>query len=82
MQIQNFSIWEPLMGGVLIGLASAALMHFNGKIAGISGIFHGLLIPKSGGIVWRTMFIGGMVLAGLVMVLISPQMFVDTAGVC
>ena len=26
------------------------------------------------------MFIGGMVLAGLVMVLISPQMFVDTAG--
>ena len=26
------------------------------------------------------MFVGGMVLAGLVMVLISPQMFVDTAG--
>ena len=26
------------------------------------------------------MFIGGMVLAGLVMVLIYPQMFVDTAG--
>ena len=55
-------------------------MYFNGKIAGISGIFHGLLIPKSGGIAWRAMFIGGMVLASLVMVLISPQMFVDTAG--
>jgi hypothetical protein len=51
MQIQNFSIWEPLMGSVLISLVSAALMHFNGKIAGISGIFHGLLIPKSGGVV-------------------------------
>ena len=50
MQIQVFSIWEPLFGGVLIGLASAALMCFNGKIAGISGIFHGLLVPQSGAI--------------------------------
>ena len=39
MQIQDFSIWKLLLGGVLIGLASAALMYFNGKIAGISGIF-------------------------------------------
>ncbi len=73
MQIQDFSIWEPLLGGVLIGLASAALMYFNGKIAGISGIFRGLLVPQSGAIAWRAMFIGGMVLAGLVMVLVSPQ---------
>ncbi len=48
MQIQDFSIWEPLLGGVLIGLASAALMYFNGKIAGISGIFRGLLVPSLG----------------------------------
>ena len=79
MQIQDFSIWEPLLGGVLIGLASAALMYFNGKIAGISGIFRGLLVPQSGEIAWRVMFIGGMVLAGLVMVLNSAQMFVNTA---
>jgi uncharacterized membrane protein YedE/YeeE len=55
-------------------------MYFNGKIAGISGIFRGLLVPQSGAIAWRAMFIGGMVLAGLVMVLVSPQLFVDTAG--
>ena len=67
------------MGGVRIGLASAALMYFNGKIAGISGIFRDLLVPQSGAIAWRAMFIGGMVLAGLVVVLVSPQMFVDTA---
>ncbi len=79
MQIQDFSILESLLGGVLISLASAALMYFNGKIAGISGIFRGLLIPHSGEIVWRVMFIGGMVLAGLAMVLNSAQMFVDTA---
>ena len=46
MQIQDFSIWEPLIGGILICLALAALMYFNGKIAGISGIFRGLLILR------------------------------------
>ena len=52
MQIQDFSIWEPLLGGALIGLASAALMYLNGKIAGISGIFRGLLVSQSGAIAW------------------------------
>ena len=79
MQVQDFSIWEPLLGGVLIGLAFAALMYFNRKSAGISGIFLGLLVPQSGEIAWRVMFIGGMVLADFVMVLNSAQMFVDTA---
>ena len=79
MQIQDFSIWEPLLGGVLIGLASAALMYFNGKIAAITGVFRVLLASQSEAIAWRAMFVGGMILAGLVMVLISPQMFVDTA---
>ena len=80
MQIQDFLIWEPLLGGILIGFASAALMYFNGKIAGIPGTFRSLLVPQSGAIAWRAMFIGGMVLAGFVVVLISLQMFVDTAG--
>ena len=47
MQIQDFSIWEPLLGGVLIGLASAALMYFNGKILGISGIFRSIINFRS-----------------------------------
>ena len=80
MQVKDFSILELLLGGVLICLASAALMYFNGKIAGISGIFRGLLIPHSGEIVWRAMFIGGMILAGFAMVLVSPQMFIDNTG--
>ena len=80
MQIQDFLIWEPLLGGVLIGFASATLMYFNGKIAGIPGTFRSLLVPQSGAIAWRAMFIGRMVLASLVVVLISLQMFVDTAG--
>lgn len=30
--------WEPLCGGLLIGLAAVALLLLNGRIAGISGI--------------------------------------------
>ncbi len=78
MQIQDFSVVEPLLGGVLIGLASAALMYFNGRIAGISGIYRGLIVPQ-GGLVWRGLFIGGMILGGLVMAIVSPSLFVDTA---
>lgn len=80
MQIQDFSIWPPLLGGILIGLASAGLMYFSGRIAGISGIYRGLLMPQSGQIAWRGMFIGGMIFAGLVMSVISPQVFEDSAG--
>jgi hypothetical protein len=32
-----------LIGGALIGLAAVLLLAFNGRIAGISGIFGGLI---------------------------------------
>lgn len=38
----HFTPWTSLAGGVLIGLAVALLLLFNGKIAGISGIVGGL----------------------------------------
>ena len=39
---------EPLLGVVVIGLASASMLYFNDKTAGISGIFRGLLTPVRG----------------------------------
>ena len=38
----HFTPWLSLAGGVLIGLAAAWLVAFNGRIAGISGIVGGL----------------------------------------
>ena len=38
-----FTPWASLLGGVLIGLAASLLMLANGRIAGVSGIFAGLL---------------------------------------
>jgi len=58
-----------LGGGVLIGLASVALLAFNGRIAGISGILGGLLgSPNDRS--WRLAFLAGLPLgAGIVAVL-------------
>lgn len=62
----NFTPWTSLAGGVLIGIAAALFILFNGRIAGISGILGGLLKPARGDILWRLAFIGGIVAAPLV----------------
>ena len=59
----SFTPWTALAGGALIGLAAALFILLNGRIAGISGIVGGLLKPASGDILWRALFVGGMVLA-------------------
>ncbi len=63
-----------LAGGALIGLASGALLVFNGRIAGISGIVGGLLAPR-GDALWRAAFIAGLLGAGLALGLLMPQAF-------
>ena len=63
----NFTPWTSLGGGILIGLAAAVLLIFNGRIAGISGILGGLLRPLRGDIAWRIAFVAG--------VLVSPFVF-------
>ena len=58
---QNFTPWASLAGGMLIGLAAALLILFNGRIAGISGIVGGLLRPRSGDLGWRIAFLAGLI---------------------
>ena len=64
----------PLLGGILIGLASSLLLLFNGRIAGISGIAGGLLLPSRGELGWRAAFLGGLVGGGLLLRAFFPQM--------
>lgn len=68
---QAFTPWTSLLGGALIGLAAAALILLNGRIAGISGIVGGLLTPKKADTGWRLVFVGGMVAAPLLWLMIS-----------
>jgi len=65
-----------LVGGLVMGAGCAGLLLFNGKILGVSGVLGGALkLDRQAG--WRWAFIGGMVVAGLVLVLAYPATFVD-----
>lgn len=68
----HFTPWTSLAGGLMIGLASALLIVFNGKIAGISGIVGGLLRPARGDIAWRLAFIGALVISPFAYRLSAP----------
>ncbi|MGK5078104.1 YeeE/YedE family protein [Janthinobacterium sp. HLX7-2] len=58
---QHFTPWVSLAGGMLIGLAAAMLILFNGRIAGISGIVGGVLRPRQGDLGWRIAFLAGLI---------------------
>jgi uncharacterized protein len=62
----NFTPVSAAIGGALIGLSSVLLMLLTGRIAGISGVFAGLLNIRSDDKAWRIAFIAGLVLAPLV----------------
>ena len=68
----HFTPWASLAGGVLIGVATAMFLLFNGRIAGISGILGGLLRPVAGDIGWRMAFVWGLLVAPLVYGLAAP----------
>lgn len=70
---QAWSLWmSAAIGGALIGVASGGLMLFNGRIAGISGIFHQTVAGSRGA--WRWTFLAGLVLAGVVSVFVFPSL--------
>ncbi|MDN3685885.1 YeeE/YedE family protein [Vibrio sinaloensis] len=61
--------WESLLGGVALGVSATLLLLMNGKVAGISGIVNGLMLPRSADYAWRVLFVLGMVLGGVVSVM-------------
>ena len=68
----HFTPWASLIGGLLLGVASAVFILINGRILGISGILGGLLPPKMGDISWRVAFLLGMLAAPTVFMALAP----------
>ena len=68
----HFTPWASLIGGIVLGLASAIFILFNGRILGISGILGGLMSPRAGDIGWRVSFFLGMAAAPTVFALLAP----------
>lgn len=65
MQIDwlHFTPVSALIGGVLLGAASALLFLNSGRILGITGVLEGLISLKSNDSSWRLRFILGLLLA-------------------
>lgn len=61
LDMMAFTPWSALAGGLLIGVAVAMFLLFNGRIAGVSGILGGLLKPARGDIAWRAAFVLGLI---------------------
>ena len=65
MQIDliHFTPYASFAGGLLIGIAAAILILFNGRIAGVSGIIGQLLNGVNRDNLWRIAFVLGIVVA-------------------
>lgn len=61
-----------LVGGALIGIASALLLLAHGRVAGISGILGGVLPPTGTDRSWRIAFLAGLALAGVTGAFVAP----------
>ena len=63
------SFSPALFGGALIGLAASLLLVFNGRVLGITGIVAGL---AGRDVVWRALFLCGMILGAVGVVHLWP----------
>ena len=72
--MDHYTLLNPLIGGILIGLASLFATVLSGKIPGISGLFGRLLVPATPdppsvaaathgatGKTWRAVFLLGLI---------------------
>ncbi|MBD7946875.1 YeeE/YedE family protein [Psychrobacter communis] len=65
-----------LVGGLMLGVATAILLLGVGRIAGISGIFSSLLKPKRVEM-WQVLFIAGLIVSPLLYRLVKPLPVLD-----
>lgn len=65
--------WFALLGGAMVGAASALLLLTHGRIAGISGVVGSLLPPIAADYSWRLAFVGGLLLSGVVAAIAFPS---------
>jgi uncharacterized membrane protein YedE/YeeE len=69
----DFTPWQSLFGGALIGLSAVLLMALHGRIAGITGIVSGVIPPLATDWQWRAAFLVGAVVAPLLLILAGGQ---------
>jgi uncharacterized protein len=68
----NFTPWQSLIGGLLIGFSTLLLIRWLGKVAGISGIVGQLWSGNASDKAWRLAFVIGLLISPLLYQLFTP----------
>ena len=76
----EFEVLMPLTGGILIGIAASMMLLFSGKIAGVSGIFGGMLFQQGEERTWRLSFVAGLIAGGILLYILNAEFFENTSG--
>lgn len=76
----EFTPISATVGGLLIGLAAAALLLLNGRVAGISGILGGALRDPAAEGGWRVAFLVGLPLGAVLVSAMSGGLAVAIAA--
>lgn len=76
--MNDFTPISALVGGAVIGLAASLLLFTHGKVAGISGLYGGMLRRGTSDRAFRLSFLAGLVLTGALVRLLAPGAFATT----
>ena len=80
--IDDYLVQLALIGGAFIGVGTAIMLFFNGKIAGISGILGGMLQKWNADSSWRLAFLVGIPVGVMLVSVVhnmEPAVQVDTS---
>jgi uncharacterized protein len=81
MTVTQFTPLASTIGGALIGVAAVALMLFNGRVAGISGILGRLFPPYAGADPGgAAVFVLGLIAAPLAYAVVTGTPFAQTVS--
>jgi hypothetical protein len=73
--MHDFTPISALAGGALIAASLALMLIATGRIAGLSGVFAGILLPEPGDWSWRAWFLVGMLGTGAIFSIVRPETF-------
>jgi uncharacterized membrane protein YedE/YeeE len=73
--MHDFTPIPALIGGAFIGLAASLFLATHGRVAGISGIYGGVIRGDSGAFRMRLFFIAGLILAAVVIRIVRPEAY-------
>jgi uncharacterized membrane protein YedE/YeeE len=75
--MENFTPLSAAIGGALLGVAVTILWAFNGRTAGVSGIFGGLYPPRRGEVWWRLAFLVGLPVGAAIGTAFAPRILAE-----